>query len=138
MLSALRYYLARPGLPGADRAHLERWINQASDPIWNKIASDAAREAALSPYLVEGLYSCFIGAALRARAQAGNLISVTASKKEFLARRQMKGDQTLSLALRIDELLIQYDAFQDRLRSDTPPDPPGSKASISDSELEDK
>jgi hypothetical protein len=64
--SALDYYLKRPGLTEADRAHLERWLAEARDPAWKRIAADTRTYDEL-PAFVECPYSYFIDSALRAR-----------------------------------------------------------------------
>ena len=39
LVEGLRYRpLIRPSLTEADRAHLERWLEEVGDPIWEKIS----------------------------------------------------------------------------------------------------
>ena len=38
----------RPSLTEADRAHLERWLEEVGDPIWEQIAADTRRHGELA------------------------------------------------------------------------------------------
>src|SRR5439155_429413 len=51
-------------LSEADRADLDRWLDQVRDPIWEKIAAEARAYGKLAPV---DPYSIFIGSALNAR-----------------------------------------------------------------------
>jgi hypothetical protein len=119
--SALLYYLRRPGLTEADRAHLNRWLAEVMDPVWEQIAADIKRYGELPP-LIEG-YPHFIGPALRARQSAESTIdSPSLLRKREQQRQQQERADLVALAVKMDEVVRDYRRFQ--TRSPRPPRPP--------------
>ena len=101
----LRYRpLIRPSLSEADRAHLERWLDQARDPVWEQLAADIRRHGEL-PSIVDAPYSLFIGAALRARQFAeSQKDSPSVQRKRKQQRDQHERADLLELADKIDDV----------------------------------
>jgi hypothetical protein len=120
MKSALVNRLGDPTLSEADRAHLERWLDEADDPVWEQIAAEAESYVILPP-LVDSPYSSFIGTALRLR----NYVETKLDKPHLLRkrereRREQKFADLTALATMMDEVVRRYR----RLRP-MPPDPSG-------------
>jgi hypothetical protein len=106
--SALNYYLKRPGLTEEDRAHIKRWFVEANDPVWEKLAADARAYGELGP-VVEGPYSIFIGAALRARHFAASQTDTPAvQRRQKLQREQQDRSDLLELADKIEDVLRHH------------------------------
>jgi hypothetical protein len=120
MKSALVNRLGDPKLSEADRAHLERWLDEADDPVWEQIAAEAESYVILLP-LVDGPYSSFIGTALRLR----NYVETQLDKPHLLhkrerKRREQKFADLMALATTMDEVVPRYRHLVPRA-----PDPSG-------------
>jgi hypothetical protein len=123
--SALDYYLKRPGLTKADRAHLTRWLAEARDPVWEQIAADTRAYGEL-PAFVEGPYSVFIGSALRARQFAeGEVISPALQRKRDQQREQQERSDLLALAHKLEEAVRDYEACRKAQHPQVVPSPTG-------------
>jgi hypothetical protein len=106
--SALNHYLQWPELAEADRAHLKRWLNEVSDPVWEQIAADTRRYGEL-PTFVEGPYSFFISSALRTRRSAeSETDSPTLQRKRKQQREQQERLDLLALAEKMEEVVRHY------------------------------
>src|SRR5262245_56105707 len=106
--SALNNHLQRPGLTEADREHLNRWLNEVRDPVWERIATDTRRYGEL-PSIVDGPCSVFIGVALRARQFAeGKVISPTLQRKRDQKHEQQERSDLLALAKKMEDVVRHY------------------------------
>jgi hypothetical protein len=121
--SALHHYLRIPRLTEADRAHLNRWLAEVTDPVWEQIAADIRAYGEL-PLSVEGPYSNFIDSALRARQSAESTIDSPSLLRKREQQRQQQERALVALAVKMDEVVRDYRRFQ--TRSPRPPRPPGS------------
>jgi hypothetical protein len=117
--SALDYYLKRPGLTEADRAHLKRWLAEARDPVWERIAADTRTYGEL-PTMVEGPYSSFIGSALRARQFAESSDTPAVQRKRKLQREQQDRSDLLELADKIEDVLRHHQSCRAQLLQQVP------------------
>jgi hypothetical protein len=120
MKSALLNSLGDPKLSEADRAHLQRWLAEADDAVWEQIAADAETYGELPPF-VDGTYSSFIGIALRLR----NYVETQLDKPHLLRkrereRREQKFADLMALATMMDEVVPRY-----RHLVPMPPNPSG-------------
>ena len=123
--SALDYYLKRPGLTKADRAHLTRWLAEARDPVWEQIAADTRTYGEL-PTMVEGPYSSFIGSALRARQFAESQTDTPAvQRKRKLQREQQDRSDLLELADKIEDVLRHHQSCRKAQLPQRVPSPRG-------------
>ena len=111
LTEAERYYrMQRRKLTDADRAHLKRWLNEADDPIWERLAADT-RTYGQPPTVVEGPYSVFISSALLARQFAeGKVVSPAVQRKRNQQREQQERLELLELADKVDDFLRHYQA----------------------------
>jgi hypothetical protein len=123
--SALDYYLKRPGLTKADRAHLKRWFAEARNPVWERIAADTRTYGEL-PTIVEGPYSVFIGSALRARQFAESQTDTPAvQRKRKLQRAQQDRSDLLELADKIKDVLRHHQSCRKAQLPQRVPSPTG-------------
>jgi hypothetical protein len=123
--SALDYYLKRPGLTKADRAHLTRWLAEARDPVWEQIAADTRTYGEL-PTMVEGPYSSFIGSALRARQFAESQTETPAvQRKRKLQRERQERSDLLELADKIEDVLRHHQSCRKAQLPQRVPSPRG-------------
>jgi hypothetical protein len=123
--SALKYYLQRPELSEADRAHLKRWLNEVSDPVWEQIAADTRRYGGL-PTFVEGPYFYFIGSALRARQSAeGKTISPVLWRKRKQQREQQESSDLFALADKLEDVVRHRQACRKAQHPARVPSPSG-------------
>ena len=123
--SALDYYLKRPGLTKADRAHLTRWLAEARDAVWEQIAADTRTYGEL-PTMVEGPYSSFIGSALRARQFAESQTDTPAvQRKRKLQREQQDRSDLLELADKIEDVLRHHQSCRKAQLPQRVPSPTG-------------
>jgi hypothetical protein len=103
--SALNYYLQRPGLSEADRAHLERWLKEVRDPVWEQLAAETRWYGELPP-VTDGPYSIFIGSALRARQSTeSEKDSPVLQRKRKQQREQQERSDLLELADKMDDVV---------------------------------
>jgi hypothetical protein len=122
---ALDYYLKRPGLTEADRAHLKRWLAEARDPVWERIAADTRTYGKL-PAFVEGPYSYFIGSALSARHFAESETDAPAvQRKRKQQREQQERSDLLALADKMEELVRLYQSCRKAQHPQRVPSPTG-------------
>jgi hypothetical protein len=122
MKSALVNRLGDPKLSEADRAHLERWLDEADDPVWEQIAADAESYGILPTY-DDGPYHYFIGSVLLLRKYVQTkLDKPSLLRKRERERREQKFADWMALATMMDEVLRRY---QESQREYMPPDPSG-------------
>src|SRR6266571_4840585 len=104
LVEEVRYRpLIRPSLSEADRAHLERWLDQVPDRIWEKIAADARARGKLGP-VVESPYSYFISSALRARHFAESETDAPDVQRKRKQQREQQ-ERLLALADQMEEVV---------------------------------
>jgi hypothetical protein len=122
---ALDYYLKRPGLTEADRAHLKRWLAEARDPVWERIAADTRTYGKL-PAFVEGPYSYFIGSALRARQFAESQTETPAVQRKWKQQRERQDrSDLLELAEKIEDVLRHRQSCRKAQHPQRVPSPTG-------------
>jgi hypothetical protein len=103
-----RYLILGLSLSEADRAHLNRWLEEARDPVWEQLAADTGRYGELPP-VVEGPYSIFIDAALRARHFAESQTDPPAvQRKRKEEHEQQERLDLLALAGKMEEVVRLY------------------------------
>jgi hypothetical protein len=113
-------YLTLRLLSEADRAHLERWREEARDPIWEKIAAASRR------YGVDDPYSIFIDAALRARRFAETQTdSPDVQRERKQQREQQERSDLLALADKMEEVVGHYLACRKAQHPQRVPSPTG-------------
>ena len=124
--SALDYYLKWPGLTEDDRAHIKRWVVEANDPVWEKIAADARAHGELGP-VVEGPYSIFIGATLHARhfAESQTDAAAVQRKRKQQRERQDRSD-LLALAGKMEDVVRHRQSCRKAQHPQRVPSPTGS------------
>jgi hypothetical protein len=133
-----QYLTLRLSLSEADRAHLNRWLEEVRDPIWEKIAADARAHGELGA-VVEGPYSIFIGAALRARQFAESETDAPAvQRKRKQQREQQESSELRALADKMEEVVRHYQACRKAQHPQRVPSPSGFPLSPSPRELETK
>jgi hypothetical protein len=121
MKSALHNYRQHLKRDAADYAHLDRWLAEAQDPIWEKLAHDIKEHGAFQqiengPYL-------FIGAALRARKLAESAESPSITKSRILRREKNERKDMLTYAATMIDVIQSYPRFERFLVPPSPPDP---------------
>jgi hypothetical protein len=123
--SALNYCLQRPDLTEADRAHLERWLEEVGDPVWEQLAADTRRYGEL-PAFVEGPYSIFIGSALRARQFAESQNDSPAVQRKLKQQHeQQESSDLLELAEKIDDVVRHRQSCRKAQHPQRVPSPTG-------------
>src|SRR6266576_726551 len=135
LVEELRY---RPliRLSEADRAHLERWLDQVRDPIWEKIAAEARAYGKLAPV---DPYSIFIGSALNARQFAeSQKDSPAVQRKRKQQREQQARLDLFALADQMEEVVRNYQACRKAQHPQPVPSPSGMPLSPLLRELETK
>ena len=117
---ALVRWLAEPNLTKANRAHIERWLGEVNDPVWEQVAADADRCG-----VVDDPYSYFILSALLTRSYVQTELDKPALLKKLEQERtRQKFDDWTSLADMMDEVARRYGEFEQR---NVRPDPSGRR-----------
>jgi hypothetical protein len=123
--SALNYYLQQPKLAEADRAHLKRWLAEARDPVWERIAADTRTYGEL-PAFVEGPYSYFIDSALRARQFAESQTDTPAVQRKRKQQHEWQDrSDLLELAEKIEDVLRHRQSCRKAQHPQRVPSPTG-------------
>jgi hypothetical protein len=123
--SALNYYLKLPHLTQADRAHLERWLDEARNRLWEQLAADIRRRGALQPF-VEGYYGHFIWWALLARRSAEReTISPVLRRKRKQHRVQQERSGLVALAELLEDVVRRYQSCRKAHHLERVPSPSG-------------
>jgi hypothetical protein len=117
--AALLSYRQQPTLTDFDRAHIDRWLAEASNPVWQIIVENLEATGEIPP-IEGGIINLVIGSALRARKHAESARYETIEiKKQRQIEAQKQRENFVSLASDIEEVVKKVRAF----RTAMPPDP---------------
>lgn len=133
----------RSSLTDADRAHLKRWSNEASDPIWKKIggAMEKYHNDDLSDFMSRNIvdypYSVLIGDALRARrAKVESPKDVELEAKLQYEQEIQRRAEIRHFAHQMIEVADKFEKFSPPKKAPPPPDYPPPKPTVAETEKE--
>jgi hypothetical protein len=100
----------RPDLSDADRRHIGRWLPEAKDPVWDKIAAAMTRTNAAT---LKEPYSDLINSALKARAFAEEkTVGPAISRKRRLRETEVVCSDLLLLANKMEDVAEHYSSSE--------------------------
>jgi len=116
---ALLWCRQHPSLTEDDRAHIDRWMAEARDPVWQKIVAAIETADRLPP--IQGGFFCFVVfSSLRCRRYAEEAVYETkAMKKERELEAQKRREGRLALASDIEDIVRRVRAH--RRKWEAPP-----------------